>query len=306
MSAPYPSSEYRRYPRPLIAAAYADGYCQAQGGSPMTYRRLLTATELAAWDEGRRDGKNEPPTRLSAASGSLTEDHGAELMRVAKMAAGKFVAGHPAARGSFDDLVGDAALAAVRAAGRHDGSQENSASLTTYTFRRAAGAIVDGIRERSLVSRSELKRGVRLADLPAHRQVRGSWEELAEETHLHPVDPLDGPDRLIERAEEMRQLGAAIDALPGRLRDVIARNFLNGETLTVIAEDLGVTLSQVSQDRKRALKLLRTALGNAWHDLPVQIDGGVRAQNEQLDYLSKLTKAGIVADLPHSAAASRA
>lgn len=279
--------------RRLIAAAYTDGYTQARGGTAARFPRALTDVELAAWMEGWNDGHDEPPPqRTLPTPRAAADDHGPELLRVATMAAGAFVKAHPSASSAFEDLLGDAAVGAAAAASRYD--PEGGATLTTYAYKRAAGAIVDGIRERSLVSRTEMARGVRLADLPAHRQQPGSWDELAE-VSLHPVDPAPGPETLAERAEELRQLRAAIGALPRRCGDVLVRSFLGGETLQAIADDLGVTIAQVSQDRKRALALLRSGLGGAWHGRPVVLHGGCRARSEQLAYLERLASAGVVA-----------
>jgi RNA polymerase sigma factor for flagellar operon FliA len=91
------------------------------------------------------------------------------------------------------------------------------------------------------------------------------------------------------RGERARYLHDAIRALPDRLDEVIERNFFGDESLTDIADDLGVTLSRVSQMRARALTLLHAAMSETWDCRAVPADGGVRARNQQRSYLERLT-----------------
>jgi RNA polymerase sigma factor for flagellar operon FliA len=58
--------------------------------------------------------------------------------------------------------------------------------------------------------------------------------------------------------------------------------------LTDIAEDLGVTLSRVSQMRARALTLLHAAMSEVWEGRAVPADGGVRARNQQKSYVERV------------------
>ena len=123
-------------------------------------------------------------------------------------------------------------------------------------------------------------------------------------------DTGESPERALLRTERARYLHEAIRALPDRLDEVIERNFFGDESLTDIAEDLGVTLSRVSQMRARALTLLHAAMGEIWEGMPVAAAGGVRARNQQRSYLERLTgrEAPSVptARSPWQAAASRA
>ena len=66
------------------------------------------------------------------------------------------------------------------------------------------------------------------------------------------------------------------------------RNFFGDESLTDIAEDLGVTLSRVSQMRARALTLLHAAMSEVWEGTAVPADGGVRARNQQRTYVDRV------------------
>jgi len=69
---------------------------------------------------------------------------------------------------------------------------------------------------------------------------------------------------------------------------VVERNFFGDESLTDIAEDLGVTLSRVSQMRARALTLLHAAMSEVWEGQAVPADGGVRARNQQRSYVDRV------------------
>ena len=113
-------------------------------------------------------------------------------------------------------------------------------------------------------------------------------------TSLDLPDTGESPERALLRGERARHLHDAIRALPDRLDEVIERNFFGDESLTDIADDLGVTLSRVSQMRARALTLLHAAMSEIWDGRPVPADGGVRARNQQRAYLDRVT--GRVAD----------
>ena len=83
-------------------------------------------------------------------------------------------------------------------------------------------------------------------------------------TSLDLPDTGESPERALLRGERARYLHDAIRALPDRLDEVVERNFFGDESLTDIADDLGVTLSRVSQMRARALTLLHAAMSEVW------------------------------------------
>jgi RNA polymerase sigma factor for flagellar operon FliA len=98
----------------------------------------------------------------------------------------------------------------------------------------------------------------------------------------------DSPERALLRGEHARHLHDAIRALPDRLDEVVERNFFGDESLTDIADSLGVTLSRVSQMRARALTLLHAAMSELWEGRPVTAGGGVRARNQQQAYIERV------------------
>ena len=223
---------------------------------------------------------------------------------------------------SREDLLSCAHVALVEVAKRFDPSA--GASFATYALARLQGAVLDELRSGDWASRSvraaarrtdaaadaltvslgrpptreELAAslGVGRQDLDAlqvdvHRAVMVSIdaESGGDGTSLDLPDTGESPERALLRGERARYLHEAIRALPDRLDEVIERNFFGDESLTDIAEDLGVTLSRVSQMRARALTLLYAAMSETWDGTAVPADGGVRARNQQRSYLERLT-----------------
>jgi RNA polymerase sigma factor for flagellar operon FliA len=226
---------------------------------------------------------------------------------------------------SRDDLLSCAQVALVEVARRFDPTA--GASFATYALARLQGAVLDELRSGDWASRSvraaarrtdaaadalamalgrpptkeELAAslGVARSDLDAlqadvHRAIMVSIDadNGGEGTSLDLPDTGDSPERILLNRERARHLEDAIRALPDRLDEVIERNFFSDESLTTIAEDLGVTLSRVSQMRSRALILLHAAMSEVWQGQPVPADGGVRARNQQRQYVDRVAGRG--------------
>jgi RNA polymerase sigma factor FliA len=226
---------------------------------------------------------------------------------------------------SRDDLLSCAQVALVEVARRFDPTA--GASFATYALARLQGAVLDELRSGDWASRSvraaarrtdaasdalamalgrpptkaELAAslGVARSDLDAlqadvHRAIMVSIDSDngGEGTTLDLPDTGDSPERILLNRERARHLEEAIRALPDRLDEVIERNFFGDDSLTTIAEDLGVTLSRVSQMRSRALILLHAAMSEVWKGEPVAADGGVRARNQQRQYVDRVAGRG--------------
>ena len=222
---------------------------------------------------------------------------------------------------SREDLLSCAHVALVEVAKRFDPSA--GASFATYALARLQGAVLDELRSGDWASRSvraaarrtdaaadaltislgrpptreELAAslGVPRADLESlqvdvHRAVMISIdaESGADGGSLDLPDTGESPERAVLRGERARYLLEAIRALPDRLDEVVERNFFGDESLTDIADDLGVTLSRVSQMRARALTLLHAAMSEVWDGRTVPADGGVRARNQQRSYVDRV------------------
>ncbi|MGY2127635.1 sigma-70 family RNA polymerase sigma factor [Blastococcus sp. SYSU DS0617] len=222
---------------------------------------------------------------------------------------------------SRDDLLSCAHVALVEVARRFDPSA--GASFATYALARLQGAVLDELRSGDWASRS-VRAAARRSDAAAdaltislgrpptreelavalgvprseldslqvdvHRAVMVSIdaETGTEGGSLDLPDTGESPERALLRGERARYLHEAIRALPDRLDEVVERNFFGDESLTDIAEDLGVTLSRVSQMRARALTLLHAAMSEVWDGRSVPADGGVRARNQQRSYVDRV------------------
>ncbi len=222
---------------------------------------------------------------------------------------------------SRDDLVSCAHVALVEVARRFDPAA--GATFATYALPRLQGAVLDELRSGDWASRSvraaarrtdaaadaltvSLGRPPTRAELAAELGVpRSELESLQVDVHravmvsidaetspdggsLDMPDTGESPERALLRGERARYLHEAIRALPDRLDEVVERNFFGDESLTDIAEDLGVTLSRVSQMRARALTLLHAAMSEVWEGRTVVPDGGVRARNQQAAYVDRV------------------
>jgi RNA polymerase sigma factor for flagellar operon FliA len=233
---------------------------------------------------------------------------------------------------SRDDLLSCAHVALVEVAKRFDPSA--GASFATYALARLQGAVLDELRSGDWASRS-VRAAARRTDAAAdaltislgrpptgqelaaslgvprseldnlrvdvHRAVMVSIdaETGADGTSLDLPDTGESPERAVLRGERARYLHEAIRALPDRLDEVVERNFFGDESLTDIAEDLGVTLSRVSQMRARALTLLHAAMSEVWDGKPVPADGGVRARNQQRSYVERVaTRSPMAGSVP--------
>ncbi|SEO78105.1 sigma-70 family RNA polymerase sigma factor [Trujillonella endophytica] len=223
---------------------------------------------------------------------------------------------------SREDLLSCAKVALVEVARRFDPGA--GATFATYALPRLQGAVLDELRSGDWASRS-VRAAARRTDAaadaltitlgrpPTREELaeslgvrRGDLDNLQVDVHravmvsidaetgaegsggLDLPDPGESPERAVLRVERARYLQQAIRELPDRLDEVVERNFFGGESLTEIAEDLGVTLSRVSQMRARALTLLHAAMSEVWEGRSVPADGGVRARNQQRSYVDRV------------------
>jgi RNA polymerase sigma factor for flagellar operon FliA len=268
------------------------------------------------------------PARSSAEIDALVTEHlPLASFAVNAVAARISLPGHV----SREDLLSCAHVALVEVAKRFDPTA--GASFATYALARLQGAVLDELRSGDWASRSvraaarrtdaaadaltinlgrpptreELAAslGVPRSDLDhlqvdVHRAIMISIdaESGPDGTSLDLPDTGESPERAVLRGERARYLQDAIRALPDRLDEVVERNFFGDESLTDIAEDLGVTLSRVSQMRARALTLLHAAMSELWEGQAVPADGGVRARNQQKSYVERVAGRGPAAPAP--------
>jgi RNA polymerase sigma factor for flagellar operon FliA len=283
---------------------------------PLWQRPAQEQSHQTHASDGR--GPAAPPARSQADVDALVTEHVAlASFAVNAVAARISLPGHV----SREDLLSCAHVALVEVARRFDPSA--GASFATYALARLQGAVLDELRSGDWASRSvraaarrsdaaadaltiSLGRPPTNAELAAslgiarseldhlqvdvHRAVMVSIDAQtgADGTSLDLPDTGESPERAILRSERARYLHDAIRALPDRLDEVVERNFFGDESLTDIAEDLGVTLSRVSQMRARALTLLHAAMSELWEGTAVPADGGVRARKQQQSYVERV------------------
>src|SRR5882757_10109784 len=195
------------------------------------------------------------------------------------------------------DLVQDGVLGLIDAANRFD--EDRGIKFETFAERRVRGAMIDALRKdawprgvrrqrRELDAarealRRELGHEPSMADLAARvgsdekRLSRtivrintieatsplATGEHMDESslpTVLVPSEP-DSPDKAYEKAETRDRVRTAIQSLPWRERKVIGLYYYGEVTMKQIGAEIGVNESRVSQLHARAIRRLRTALG---------------------------------------------
>jgi RNA polymerase sigma factor FliA len=234
-----------------------------------------------------------------------------------------------------DDLVSAGMAALATAATSYD--PDRGVPFGSFAASRIRGALLDELRSMDWASRSVRSRARRIDT--AHQHLTATLgrtptrEEVAEAAgvateellsvdddlqratvlslHGFPAGTAEdlvperapGPEDLLLHREKVGYLHNAIEALPERLRAVIAGYFLHGRSTMEIAKELGVTESRVSQLRTEAVNLLRDGLNTHLNpDLVMtspKADGCVARRRE--DYYRRIADNGtLVSRLAHT------
>lgn len=90
-----------------------------------------------------------------------------------------------------------------------------------------------------------------------------SADALTEDTGGIESSPDDDPQAILEQREQFGYLHDAVALLPERLRRVVVGYYVDELPMQVLATELGVTESRISQMRAEAVRLLRGALTGA-------------------------------------------
>jgi RNA polymerase sigma factor for flagellar operon FliA len=193
---------------------------------------------------------------------------------------------------SREDMASVGALGLVLAADSYDPS--TGVPFGAYARRRITGALSDELRSLDWAGRGTRKR-IKAVQATAEalagglgrqptedelatalgltrEQVRDSFADAA-----RTVGTLDdaaealvaeamAPEDAVLAAERTRYLGAAVQALPERLRSIVTAIYLEGRAVKDVAADLGITSSAVSQQRSEAMRLLREGLERHFSD----------------------------------------
>ncbi|HET7813774.1 MAG TPA: sigma-70 family RNA polymerase sigma factor [Candidatus Baltobacteraceae bacterium] len=189
-----------------------------------------------------------------------------------------------------DDLVGDGCIGAVKAVDHFQ--PERNVPLKHYAARVIAGAMLNGLRAKDTVP-ERVRRELRLADheryslaaqigtFPTHaemeerrpklrraRSIASRYTPLSLDTALPLGERLEcdwseDPGRIAAANSQREELQCAIDALPPRQRDVLARHYVHGHSFSAIGKTLNISPQRASQLHLAAMKRLRTMLVHA-------------------------------------------
>lgn len=192
----------------------------------------------------------------------------------------------------FEDLVGAGREGLLDAARRFDPSR--GVPFGAYANLRMRGAILDGVRQHSLLPRraheriAALEAAVQFSEgeaehafadsvVPDANAARRALEEhlssvalaaaigIAAETRGEPVDSDDSPEEALMRAELVRTVRSAVAELDEEESQLVRRHYLDGESLDHISRDLEISKSWASRLHARAVgrlaKRLRAVAG---------------------------------------------
>jgi len=189
----------------------------------------------------------------------------------------------------YDDLVGDGSIGLIRAVDNYDPSR--GTSLEHYARHVISGAMLNGIRRMDPVS-ERTRRAMRDGELERYQLAgeRGSIPTLAEMEQRRPGfirasaaatlgvplsldrplpegehvqrDWSNDPANLIEARSECEAIGAAVDALPARQRQVVREHYYGAWSLREVGRRMNISPQRASQLHLVAMRKLRKALGN--------------------------------------------
>lgn len=181
---------------------------------------------------------------------ALPLDEERNLLAIAHGVVGRYLQAHPALRYAEDDLLADALLGVGQAAARW--TPTGGSTLPSYAYRRATGAVLDGIRERAPLTRADARadggtdRARAAGPLSLEALTEAGWNPPA----YDPEDPTD----------DHRRVHALLRLCTPLEQYVTLAVTAYGYTVTEIARHLGITESAVSQIKAKALRRMRSGL----------------------------------------------
>lgn len=177
-------------------------------------------------------------------------DEERNLLALARGVAGNYAKSNPSQLRHIDDLISDACLGVADAMARYDAAK--GTTLVSYAYRRAVGAVIDGVRSRAPLSRGAY---VREGAEAARRANPVSLEELAETGWTPAVRQL-GDAAYDDHDHVLRLLKLCTP--PERL--VLVACVMYGYTLTEVAAWLGVTVAAAHQFKTKGLARMRAGV----------------------------------------------
>lgn len=157
----------------------------------------------------------------------------------------------------YDDLVSDGWLGAIEAVDRFDyekmtDTEDWQKSLRTFASRRIAGAMVDAMRERDHLTRSQRAGTSRIYADPSHP---ASLDEI-HFAESEEIGEIQVPDREAERAfnqvEDAVAMRQALSQLDEYYQDVLRMYYFEGVSLRQIGEHFSYTESRACQVLRQA------------------------------------------------------
>jgi RNA polymerase sigma factor FliA len=184
----------------------------------------------------------------------------------------------------IDDLVGDGCVGLIRAVDSFD--PQRGPQIGEYARRLVVGAMLNGIRRmdpvseraRRIVRDGENQRyslaaargevptaaemesrcpGYRRALAAAYRGQPLSLDAPLPRGESLAYDWSDDPARIVERRSERERLGALIDGLPCRQREVLVLHYFNGTSLRAVGKRLAISPQRASQLHTSAIAKLK-------------------------------------------------
>lgn len=189
----------------------------------------------------------------------------------------------------FDDLVGAGREGLLDAARRFEPGR--GVPFRAYANFRVRGAILDGVRQLSLLPRRAYERiaALEAAALVSEGEAEHAFAKggavdpsaadkalsehlsaiamaaavgIATETHGESADSDDSPEEALARAELIQIVRGAIAELSKEEAELVRRHYLEGERLEDIAQDLDMSKSWASRLHTRAVARLSKRLRN--------------------------------------------
>ncbi|MDR7457445.1 MAG: sigma-70 family RNA polymerase sigma factor [Armatimonadota bacterium] len=155
----------------------------------------------------------------------------------------------------FDDLVADGVIGLAAALRRYDPARR--VGFSTYAGHRIRGAMLDGLRARSPVSRSA-RRAQRAASGAAAAQIASGVVLVGLDQALEVSDDeAASPEAQAIETDLRRRAWAALAALPPRDRQVLELRLVQGLTLREAAARLGLSITRTAEIHARGVARLR-------------------------------------------------
>lgn len=227
-----------------------------------------------------------------------------------------------------DELVSAGLLGLAQAAKSWEA--ERGVPFEHYARQRIKGALLDELRGRDWASRSARHDGRRLRavteELTGRLRRAPADTEVAAELGVTPADVVDirndleravvlhldgmvdqgvgalsdaptaDPAQQVLGREMNAYLHDAVLALPERLRKIMVEYFFEERPMQEIADELGITVSRVSQLRAQAIRLMREGLEAQFaeaEEAPVRPLG--RAERKRAEYAASIASASTCA-----------